>query len=156
MIRMTDKHVATRDSVDRGRWHVDERPTNARCSKSTTLENASGNRTAKRIRELIKRTSRPQVGEGGSQNADDLPRRHPQERQTTYDRPRQFTVEQFDLVEPARVHAKHLCSRESSIETLGKFIRELFGQVVPPAAAAEESHGKTMILEETARVRGHR
>lgn len=39
--------------------------------------------------------------------------------------PRQFTVEQFDLVEPARVHAKHLCSRESSIETLGKFITTL-------------------------------
>jgi serine/threonine protein kinase len=39
-------------------------------------------------------------------------------------------------------------------ETLGKFIRELFGQVVPSAATVEEGHGKTMILEETARVRG--
>jgi serine/threonine-protein kinase len=38
-------------------------------------------------------------------------------------------------------------------ETLGKFIRELFGQDVPVAAA--ETHGQTIILEETARVRGH-
>jgi eukaryotic-like serine/threonine-protein kinase len=39
-------------------------------------------------------------------------------------------------------------------ETLGKFIRELFGQDVPSAAAAD-SHGQTIVLEETARVRGH-
>jgi serine/threonine-protein kinase len=39
-------------------------------------------------------------------------------------------------------------------ETLGKFIRELFGQEVP-RAAADDPHGKTLILEETARVRGH-
>ena len=39
-------------------------------------------------------------------------------------------------------------------ETLGKFIRELFGQDVPRAAAAD-SHGQTIVLEETARVRGH-
>ncbi len=39
-------------------------------------------------------------------------------------------------------------------ETLGKFIRELFG-LTPPAAAAEEAHGKTIILEETARARSH-
>jgi serine/threonine-protein kinase len=37
-------------------------------------------------------------------------------------------------------------------ETLGKFIRELFG-MVPPAPAAEDAHGKTVILEETARAR---
>ena len=37
-------------------------------------------------------------------------------------------------------------------ETLGKFIRELFGQEVP-RAAAEDAHGKTIILEETARAR---
>ena len=40
-------------------------------------------------------------------------------------------------------------------ETLGKFIRELFGQEVPLDAAAEDAHGKTIVLEETARVRGH-
>jgi serine/threonine protein kinase len=39
-------------------------------------------------------------------------------------------------------------------ETLGKFIRELFG-LTPPAVAATEAHGKTIILEETARMRGH-
>jgi serine/threonine protein kinase len=39
-------------------------------------------------------------------------------------------------------------------ETLGKFIRELFGQEVP-RAIAEDAHGKTILLEETARVRGH-
>jgi hypothetical protein len=39
-------------------------------------------------------------------------------------------------------------------ETLGKFIRELFG-LTPPAVAATEAHGKTIIIEETARVRGH-
>jgi eukaryotic-like serine/threonine-protein kinase len=37
-------------------------------------------------------------------------------------------------------------------ETLGRFIRELFG-LTPAAAAAEEAHGKTVILEETARTR---
>jgi len=37
-------------------------------------------------------------------------------------------------------------------ETLGKFIRELFGQAVPPAAAAT-SHGSTELLEHTARIR---
>jgi eukaryotic-like serine/threonine-protein kinase len=39
-------------------------------------------------------------------------------------------------------------------ETLGKFIRELFG-LTPPAAAPEDAQGKTVILEETARVRGN-
>ena len=39
-------------------------------------------------------------------------------------------------------------------ETLGKFIRELFG-LTPNAAVAEEAHGKTIILEETARARSH-
>jgi serine/threonine-protein kinase len=39
-------------------------------------------------------------------------------------------------------------------ETLGKFIRELFG-LTPPAVAATEAHGKTIIIEETARMRGH-
>jgi eukaryotic-like serine/threonine-protein kinase len=39
-------------------------------------------------------------------------------------------------------------------ETLGKFIRELFGQEIP-RAAIEEAHGKTIILEETARLREH-
>src|SRR5271170_4180533 len=38
-------------------------------------------------------------------------------------------------------------------ETLGKFIRELFGQEIPPAAAIEDGHGKTIILEETARLK---
>ena len=38
-------------------------------------------------------------------------------------------------------------------ETLGKFIRELFGQLVPTASKIEESHGKTIILEETARLK---
>jgi serine/threonine-protein kinase len=37
-------------------------------------------------------------------------------------------------------------------ETLGKFIRELFGQQVPSAVTAE-AHGKTMLIEESARVR---
>jgi serine/threonine-protein kinase len=37
-------------------------------------------------------------------------------------------------------------------ETLGKYIRELFGQNVPVAAAIEDAHGKTIILEETARL----
>jgi serine/threonine-protein kinase len=35
-------------------------------------------------------------------------------------------------------------------ETLGKFIRELFGQTAPHQA--EETHVKTIILEETARL----
>ena len=39
-------------------------------------------------------------------------------------------------------------------ETLGRYIRELFG-LTPPAAAAEDAHGKTFILEETARMREH-
>jgi serine/threonine-protein kinase len=39
-------------------------------------------------------------------------------------------------------------------ETLGKFIRELFGQDAPKAAAAD-AHGKTIILEETARLKQH-
>ena len=39
-------------------------------------------------------------------------------------------------------------------ETLGKFIRELFGQHVPAASAIEDSHGKTVLLEQTARVKG--
>jgi serine/threonine protein kinase len=38
-------------------------------------------------------------------------------------------------------------------ETLGKYIRELFGQNVPVAAAIEDTHGKTIILEETARLK---
>ena len=38
-------------------------------------------------------------------------------------------------------------------ETLGKFIRELFGEAVPRSVTAEETHGKTLILEETARAR---
>jgi serine/threonine-protein kinase len=37
-------------------------------------------------------------------------------------------------------------------ETLGRFIRELFGQV-PPAASATTSGGDTLVLEETARLR---
>ena len=39
-------------------------------------------------------------------------------------------------------------------ETLGKFIRELFGQETPRAADAD-AHGKTIILEETARLKEH-
>ena len=38
-------------------------------------------------------------------------------------------------------------------ETLGKFIRELFGQLVPPAIAIEDGLGKTILLEETARLK---
>ena len=38
-------------------------------------------------------------------------------------------------------------------ETLGKFIRELFGQLVPAAAAVEDGHGKTVMLEETAKLK---
>ncbi len=41
-------------------------------------------------------------------------------------------------------------------ETLGKFIRELFGHEVPKAAELEDGHGKTVILEETARVKGRK
>jgi eukaryotic-like serine/threonine-protein kinase len=37
-------------------------------------------------------------------------------------------------------------------ETMGKFIRELFG-LNPPAATAEDAHGKTVIIDETARMR---
>jgi hypothetical protein len=40
-------------------------------------------------------------------------------------------------------------------ETLGKFIRELFGQSVPAVSANEDAHGKTIILEETARLKEH-
>jgi serine/threonine-protein kinase len=38
-------------------------------------------------------------------------------------------------------------------ETLGKFIRELFGNDKPPAAGTFDSRGSTQILEHTARVR---
>ena len=38
-------------------------------------------------------------------------------------------------------------------ETLGKYIRELFG-LTPPTATEEDAHGRTVILEETARLRG--
>jgi eukaryotic-like serine/threonine-protein kinase len=40
-------------------------------------------------------------------------------------------------------------------ETLGKYIRELFGQLVPVASKIEDGHGKTIILEETARLKAH-
>src|SRR5450432_4676897 len=40
-------------------------------------------------------------------------------------------------------------------ETLGKYIRELFGQNVPAASAIEDSHGKTVLLEQTARFKQH-
>jgi len=40
-------------------------------------------------------------------------------------------------------------------ETLGKFIRELFGQLVPAASMIEDGHGKTIMLEETARLKSH-
>jgi serine/threonine-protein kinase len=40
-------------------------------------------------------------------------------------------------------------------ETLGKFIRELFGQNVPAVSANEDAHDKTIILEETARLKEH-
>jgi len=39
-------------------------------------------------------------------------------------------------------------------ETLGKFIRELFGQYVPDATAGD-AHGKTIMLEESARLKQH-
>jgi serine/threonine protein kinase len=39
-------------------------------------------------------------------------------------------------------------------ETLGKFIRELFGLTPPAAAATHDAQGDTVILEETARMRG--
>jgi len=39
-------------------------------------------------------------------------------------------------------------------ETLGKFIRELFGQSTPKDAASPGLHGQTEILEHTARLRG--
>jgi hypothetical protein len=38
-------------------------------------------------------------------------------------------------------------------ETLGKFIRDLFGQNEPPAAGAFDSRGSTQLLEHTARLR---
>jgi serine/threonine-protein kinase len=37
-------------------------------------------------------------------------------------------------------------------ETLGKFIRELFGQNIPPASAAHEAKGGTQLAEHTARI----
>ena len=37
-------------------------------------------------------------------------------------------------------------------ETIGKFIRELFGQYIPPAAANATVHGGTELLEHTARI----
>src|SRR5271170_3103619 len=40
-------------------------------------------------------------------------------------------------------------------ETLGKYIRELFGQNVPVASTIEDGHGKTIMLEETARLKSH-
>src|SRR5450755_2657653 len=40
-------------------------------------------------------------------------------------------------------------------EMLGKFIRELFGQLVPVASKIADGHGKTIILEETARLKAH-
>ncbi len=40
-------------------------------------------------------------------------------------------------------------------ETLGKFIRELFGQQAPAAPAKEDPHGKTVVLEQTARLKQH-
>jgi serine/threonine protein kinase len=40
-------------------------------------------------------------------------------------------------------------------ETLGKYIRELFGQSVPVASTIEDGHGKTIMLEETARLKSH-
>lgn len=39
-------------------------------------------------------------------------------------------------------------------ETLGRYIRDLFG-LTPPAVAAEEAHGQSLVLEETARARGN-
>ena len=38
-------------------------------------------------------------------------------------------------------------------ETMGKFIRELFGQSTPKDSLAPGLHGQTEILEHTARVR---
>jgi eukaryotic-like serine/threonine-protein kinase len=40
-------------------------------------------------------------------------------------------------------------------ETLGKFIREVFGQNVPLASAIEDGHGKTVLIEQTARMKHH-
>jgi eukaryotic-like serine/threonine-protein kinase len=40
-------------------------------------------------------------------------------------------------------------------ETLGKFIRELFGQNVPLASTIEDSHGKTVLIEHTALMKNH-
>ena len=41
-------------------------------------------------------------------------------------------------------------------ETLGKFIRELFGHEVPKASEVEDGHGKTIIIEETARLKDYK
>ena len=38
-------------------------------------------------------------------------------------------------------------------ETLGKYIRELFGQIVPLASKKEDGRGGTQVLEHTARAR---
>jgi serine/threonine-protein kinase len=38
-------------------------------------------------------------------------------------------------------------------ETLGKYIRELFGQFIPPTVTASDNKGGTQVLEPTARVR---
>ena len=38
-------------------------------------------------------------------------------------------------------------------ETLGKYIRELFGQMIPPSVTAADNKGGTQVLERTARVR---
>ncbi len=40
-------------------------------------------------------------------------------------------------------------------ETLGKFMRELFGQMVPPAAVTPDTHGGTQVIEHTARIRAN-
>lgn len=40
-------------------------------------------------------------------------------------------------------------------ETMGKFMRELFGQMVPPAAGKADAHGSTQILEHSARIRAN-
>ena len=37
-------------------------------------------------------------------------------------------------------------------ETLGKYIRELFGQLVPVAVAKEDSRGSTQMIEHTVRI----
>jgi eukaryotic-like serine/threonine-protein kinase len=40
-------------------------------------------------------------------------------------------------------------------ETLGKYIRELFGQNTPVASATSDAHDKTLVLESTARLKEH-